>query len=138
MKKIILSILVLALVGAAGVYYYAFVYSKNRKIDMVNAEAMTIDVNTLVKAFQENELEAGKSYVNKVVLIEAKVSATEISQAGERIVSLSSDDPFYGIVVTLDSAEVATVNINDKVAIKGVCQGFLNTDVRITNAILVK
>ena len=48
MKKIILSILVLALVGAAGTYYYAFVYSKNRKFDMVNAEAMTIEANTLV------------------------------------------------------------------------------------------
>ena len=58
MKKIILSILVLALVGAAGTYYYAFVYSKNRKFDMVNAEAMTIEANALVKAFQENETEA--------------------------------------------------------------------------------
>jgi hypothetical protein len=65
MKKIILSVLVLALIGAAGTYYYAFVYSKNRKFDMVNAEAMTIEANTLVKAFQDNEADANKNYLEK-------------------------------------------------------------------------
>ncbi len=71
MKKIILSVLVLALVGAAGTYYYAFVYSKNRKFDMVNAEAMTIEASALVKAFQDNEAEANKNYLDKVLMIKS-------------------------------------------------------------------
>jgi hypothetical protein len=50
---------------------------------------------------------------------------------------LSSDDPFAGVMVTLDSTEAAAVNMNDKVTIKGFCKGFLS-DVVITSAIVVK
>jgi hypothetical protein len=137
MKKIILSILVLALVGAAGTYYYAFVYSKNKKFDMVNAEAMTIEANALVKAFQENEAEANKTYLDKVLLISGSVSATDKTQTGERTLTLSSDDPFAGVMVTLDSTEAAAINMNDKITVKGFCKGFLS-DVVITSAIVVK
>lgn len=137
MKKIILSVLVIALVGAAGAYYYAFVYSKNRKFDMVNAEAMTIEANALVKAFQDNEAEANKNYLDKVLLISGTVSATDKTQAGERTVTLSSDDPFAGVMVTLDSTEAALVNVNDKLTVKGFCKGFLS-DVVVTSAIVAK
>ena len=137
MKKIILSVLVLALIGAAATYYYAFVYSKNRKFDMVNAEAMTIEANTLVKAFQDNEAEANKNYLDKVLMISGTVSATDQTQAGERTVTLSSDDPFAGVMVTLDSTEAALVNVNNKLKVKGFCKGFLS-DVVITSAIVVK
>ena len=137
MKKIILSVLVLALIGAAGTYYYAFVYSKNRKFDMVNAEAMIIEANTLVKAFQDNEAEANKNYLDKVLMISGTVSATDQTQTGERTVTLSSDDPFAGVMITLDSTEVTSVNVNDKLTVKGFCKGFLS-DVVITSAIVTK
>lgn len=137
MKKIILSVLVIALVGAASAYYYAFIYSKNRKFDMVNAEAMTIEANALVKAFQDNEAEANKNYLDKVLLISGTVSATDQTQAGERTVTLSSDDPFAGVMVTLDSTEAALVNVNDKLTVKGFCKGFLS-DVVVTSAIVAK
>lgn len=137
MKKIILSILALAIIGAAGTYYYVFVYSKNRKFDMVNAEAMAIDANALVKAFQENETEANKNYLDKVLLISGTVSATDKTQTGERTVTLSSEDPFAGVMVTLDSTEAAAVNVSDKVTVKGFCKGFLS-DVIITSAIVAK
>ena len=137
MKKIILSILVLALIGAAGTYYYAFVYSKNRKFDMVNAEGTSIEAVTLVKAFQENETEANKNYLDKVLLISGTISATDQTQTGDRTLTLSSDDPFAGVMVTLDSTEASLVNMNDKVTVKGFCKGFLS-DVVITSAVIVK
>ncbi len=137
MKKIILSILVLALIGAAGTYYYAFVYSKNRKFDMVNAEGTSIEAVTLVKAFQENETEANKNYLDKVLVISGSVSATDQTQTGDRTLTFSSDDPFAGVMVTLDSTEAAAININDKVTVKGFCKGFLS-DVVITSAVIVK
>ncbi len=137
MKKIILSILVLALIGAAGTYYYAFVYSKNRKFDMVNAEGTSIEAVTLVKAFQENETEANKNYLDKVLVISGSVSATDQTQTGDRTLTLSSDDPFAGVMVTLDSTEAAAINMNDKVTVKGFCKGFLS-DVVITSAVIVK
>ena len=104
---------------------------------MVNAEAMTIDAKTLVKAFQDNEAEANKNYLEKVLMIDGTVSATDKTQDGERTLTLSTDDPFSGVMVTLDSTEVSAVNINDNIKVKGFCKGFLS-DVVITSAIVVK
>ncbi|MBM3444266.1 MAG: hypothetical protein FJX83_04680 [Bacteroidetes bacterium] len=137
MKKIIISILLLGLIGGASAYYYAFVYMKNRKFDMVNAEAASVDASVLVKAYQENETSANASYLDKVLLISGTVSATDQTQMGERTLTLSSEDPFSGVMVTLDSAEAASVNVNDQVKVKGFCKGYLS-DVVVTNAIIVK
>lgn len=137
MKKIIISILLLGLIGGASAYYYAFVYMKNRKFDMVNAEAASVDASALVKAYQENEASANASYLDKVLLISGTVSATDQTQMGERTLTLSSEDPFSGVMVTLDSAEAASVNVNDQVKVKGFCKGYLSVVV-VTNAIIVK
>jgi hypothetical protein len=133
MKKIIISVLLLGLIGGASAYYYAFVYMKNRKFDMVNAEAASVDASVLVKAYQENETSANASYLDKVLLI----SGTDQTQMGERTLTLSSEDPFSGVMVTLDSAEAAALNVNDQVKVKGFCKGYLS-DVVVTNAIIVK
>jgi hypothetical protein len=91
----------------------------------------------LVKAFQDNEAEANKNYLDKVLMISGTVSATDQTQAGERTVTFSSDDPFAGVMVTLDSTEAALVNVNDKLTVKGFCKGFLS-DVVVTSAIVAK
>jgi hypothetical protein len=137
MKKIIFSLILLGALAAGGAYYYAFVYSKNRKFDMVNAESTGVEAGALVKTFQENETNANAEYLDKVLLISGTVSATDKTQAGERTLTLSSDDPFSGVMVTLDSLEATTVNVNDAIKVKGFCKGFLS-DVIITNAIVVK
>lgn len=135
MKRIILSALVLILIIAASGYYYVFIYSKNRKFDMEHAESMNIKADELVKAFQENEANANKLYLDKVLLINGVVGATAKTQAGETSVTLSSSDPFSGVMATLDSTITRQVKVGDKIDIKGFCKGFLS-DVVITNAII--
>ena len=135
MKKIILSALVLILIIAASGYYYVFIYSKNRKFDMEHAESMNIKADELVKAFQENEANANKLYLDKVLLINGVVGATAKTQAGETSVTLSSSDPFSGVMATLDSTITSQVKVGDTIDIKGFCKGFLS-DVVITNAII--
>ncbi len=135
MKKIILSALVLILIIAASGYYYVFIYSKNRKFDMEHAESMNIKADELVKAFQENEASANKQYLDKVLLINGVVGATAKTQAGETSVTLSSSDPFSGVMATLDSTITSQVKVGDTIDIKGFCKGFLS-DVVITNAII--
>ena len=135
MKKIILYALVLILIVATSGYYYVFIYSKNRKFDMEHAESMNIKADELVKAFQENEANANKLYIDKVLLINGVVGATAKTQAGETSVTLSSSDPFSGVMATLDSTITSQVKVGDTIDIKGFCKGFLS-DVVITNAIL--
>lgn len=135
MKKIILSALVLILIIAASGYYYVFIYSKNRKFDMEHAESMKIKAEELVKAFQENETNANKLYLDKVLLINGVVGATAKTQSGETSVTLTSSDPFSGVMATLDSSVTAQVKVGDTIDIKGFCKGFLS-DVVITNALI--
>lgn len=135
MKRIILSALVLILIIAASGYYYVFIYSKNRKFDMEHAESMNIKADELVKAFQENEANANKLYLDKVLLITGVVGATAKTQAGETSVTLSSSDPFSGVMATLDSTITSQVKVGDTIDIKGFCKGFLS-DVVITNALI--
>lgn len=135
MKKIILYALVLILIVATSGYYYVFIYSKNRKFDMEHAESMNIKADELVKAFQENEANANKLYIDKVLLINGVVGATAKTQAGESSVTLSSSDSFSGVMATLDSTVTSQVKVGDTIDIKGFCKGFLS-DVVITNAIL--
>ena len=137
MKKIILSALIIILLGASAGYYYVFVYSKNKKFDMQNAESIAIDATTLVKSFQDNEANANKLYLDKVLLIKGSVGSIAKTQAGENTITLSSEDPFSSVMATLDSTESKTANIGDTLLIKGFCKGFLS-DVVITNAIINK
>lgn len=135
MKKIILSALVVILVAASAGYYYVFVYSKNKKFDMENAASIAIDATTLVKSFQDDEANANKLYLDKVLLIKGAVGSSSKTQAGENTVTLSSADPFSGVMATLDTTKSNILNIGDTIVIKGFCKGFLS-DVVITNAII--
>jgi hypothetical protein len=137
MKKIILSALIIILLGASAGYYYVFVYSKHKKFDMENAESIAIDATVLVKSFQDNEANANKLYLDKVLLIKGSVGSIAKTQAGENTITLSSEDPFSSVMATLDSTESKTANIGDTLLIKGFCKGFLS-DVVITNAIINK
>jgi hypothetical protein len=96
---------------------------------------MNIKADELVKAFQENEASANKQYLDKVLLINGVVGATAKTQAGETSVTLSSSDPFSGVMATLDSTITSQVKVGDTIDIKGFCKGFLS-DVVITNAII--
>jgi hypothetical protein len=136
-KKIIIGALVAIVLAAGGGYYYAFVYMKNKKFDMVNAEATATTAVELVKAFQADEAGSNAKYLDKVLQITGTVASTGTTQTGEKTITLASEDPFAGVMATIDSTAAAEVAEGQSVTLKGFCKGFLS-DVVITNAIPVK
>jgi hypothetical protein len=136
-KKIIIGALVAIVLAAVGGYYYAFVYMKNKKFDMVNAEATATTAVELVKAFQADEAGSNAKYLDKVLQITGTVASTGTTQTGEKTITLASEDPFAGVMATIDSTAAAEVAEGQSVTLKGFCKGFLS-DVVITNAIPVK
>lgn len=136
-KKIIIGALVAIVLAAGGGYYYAFVYMKNKKFDMVNAEATATTAVELVKAFQADEAGSNAKYLDKVLQITGTVASTGTTQTGEKTITLASEDPFAGVMATIDSTAAAEVSEGQSVTLKGFCKGFLS-DVVITNAIPVK
>jgi proline racemase len=137
LKKIIIGVLIAIIAIAGGGYYYAFVYMKNKKFDMENAEATSISSVELVKAFQTDEAGSNAAYLDKVLQITGTVSTTGTTQTGEKTITLGSEDPFAGVMVTIDSAAAINVAAGEPITLKGFCKGFLS-DVVITNAIQVK
>jgi tRNA_anti-like len=136
-KKIIIGALVAIVLTAGGGYYYAFVYMKNKKFDMVNAEATATTAVELVKAFQADEAGSNAKYLDKVLQITGTVASSGTTQTGEKTITLASEDPFAGVMATIDSTAAAEVADGQTVTLKGFCKGFLS-DVVITNAIPVK
>lgn len=136
-KKIIIGALVAIVLAAGGGYYYAFVYMKNKTFDMVNAEATATTAVELVKAFQADEAGSNAKYLDKVLQITGTVASTGTTQTGEKTITLASEDPFAGVMATIDSTAAAEVAEGQSVTLKGFCKGFLS-DVVITNAIPVK
>jgi hypothetical protein len=136
-KKIIIGALVAIVLAAVGGYYYAFVYMKNKKFDMVNAEATVTTAVELVKAFQADEAGSNAKYLDKVLQITGTVASTGTTQTGEKTITLASEDPFAGVMATIDSTAASEVAEGQSVTLKGFCKGFLS-DVVITNAIPVK
>jgi len=136
-KKIIIVALIAIIAAAGSGYYYVFIYMKNKKFDMVNAEATSITSVELVKAFQTDEAGSNVAYLDKVLQITGTVSTTGTTQTGEKTITLGSEDPFSGVMATLDSTATISVAEGETITIKGFCKGFLS-DVVITNAIPVK
>jgi hypothetical protein len=78
---------------------------------------------------------ANKLYLDKVLLIKGSVGSFSKTQAGENTITLSSADPFSGVMASLDTTVSKILNIGDTIEIKGFCKGYLS-DVVITNAII--
>ena len=118
-KKIIIGALVAIVLAAGGGYYYAFVYMKNKKFDMVNAEATATTAVELVKAFQADEAGSNAKYLDKVLQITGTVASTGTTQTGEKTITLASEDPFAGVMATIDSTAAAEVAEGQSVTLKG-------------------
>ena len=137
MKKIIIGLLVVLLLAAGGTYYYAFVYMKNRKVDMANAESIQVTAVELVKAYQTDEASANAKYLDKIVEVSGTVNATGSTQAGETTLTLASEDPFSGVFATLDATKADSAAVNQNITVKGYCKGFLS-DVVLTSVIITQ
>lgn len=133
-KKIILTLFLIGLVSAVGVWYYVFVYSKNNHRNVASENGIIITANQLVADYTANEDSANKKYLNKAIEVTGEVS--NVQQDSLINVTLKSADAFTNVYLTLvanqprpDSGKVVTI--------KGICTGKLS-DVVLNEAIIIK
>lgn len=132
MKKILIALVILIALGLVVAYY---LYNKP-KTDYSSAKAdININAVELFNAFNSNEQEAGAKYLNKVLAVEGTISQIQKNQKGETVIYLASDDPMFGIQITMlpsDSVNYNKLSENGQATLKGLCTGFAN-DVVLTN-----
>lgn len=121
--KIIVGFLFLiTLVFSFGVYMY---FKPSEKV--VLAEALyEVNAESIYREFSDNETEANKKYLNKVITVEGKVSEMLTIDSTGLNVTLSSDNPLFGVSCQLPMETIKTkLKIGDDVRIKGLCTGKL-------------
>jgi len=123
MKAILISLLFVALLGSA--YAWFFVWNKPQQ-NIKQASAISINATDLFNAYSLNEVEANKTYINKVVAVTGEVSNVGTNNEGKTVVLLKSDDLMFGVNCTLE--EAAPIKNGETITLKGLCTGFL-TDV---------
>jgi hypothetical protein len=123
MKKIIVLLTVLAIAGTIAAYY---LYNKpvgslhSRKADVI------IRADSLFSAFESNEADANRKYLNKVILVSGRVQALN-SDTGGTTVSLGTTDGMFGVNCRLEdnSLHSGIYDIGREVRLKGLCTGYL-------------
>lgn len=132
MKKILISVLVLALASSL---VFVLVYNKPHR-NPEKEEAVQVNALDLFNAFESNEAEANTKYLDKVLEITGVVSEITANQEKQPIVVLESGNMIFGVRCTMQHDQ-ANTHIGDTVSIRGICTGYLS-DVIITNGTISK
>lgn len=137
MKKIFFIGVIFALLAASYAYY---LYQKPLA-DLENADvAYSINADELFSQFQNNEDEANKKYLGKVIQVNGKVKELSIGDSGDLSVILYSGAAIFGINCGLGKTKDSpfkNYKVGDSIKVKGECTG-IAMDVVMTRCVIVK
>ena len=128
-KKILLGVLVLVMIGA-GIGVYLF----NKPAHKVEDETSTsVAAGTLAKEFSTDSAKANNKYLGKPIAVNGIVD--EVDKNNGVLVVLQTEDPMFGVECGMrDTA--TTLTKGQKVTIKGYCSGAKMTGVSLTGCVI--
>jgi len=131
MKKIILILLVLGVIGG-GVGFYLY----NKPVDKMKSMSVdaTLTAEQLFTEFEEDEMKANEKYLDKVLVVKGEVTKTSKDEEKATIL-LDTGDMLANIMCQMEDTEVDLPAEGDMVSIKGLCTGYL-TDVVLIKGII--
>jgi hypothetical protein len=120
MKKILLVILVIAVVGVgAGIYLWNKAPAK-----VEDSASSAINADDLAIAFTTNEQQANGKFLNKVLDVSGTIAEVTKNQDGKTVITLGvASDPLSGIQCTMRESRVKA-EVGKPVTIKGFCNGY--------------
>lgn len=132
MKKV--SIIVVALLCTIAIAGYKLYNKSHRAVE--EEEAIVLTAVDLFAAYETNEEDANKKYLDKVIEVKGMVSEILLNQDGKTVIILSTSNPMFGINCTLENTS-DNIQTGSTLFIKGICTGYLS-DVVITHGIIEK
>lgn len=136
MKKILLSIIAVLILGVGAVYYYVFIYSKNNHRDIQSEKSLVISSEMLVKEYEASDSIANTKYLNKALEIKGCLAEKGTNTIGQITLIMGDQDPFAKrVFITLNSKTPITQKVGDTIIVKGKCTGNLS-DVVVTEAVI--
>lgn len=134
MKKIVISILVIGLLGGLATAFY--MWNKPKRTAADEAAVATLSADDLFMQYSENEANANKAYLDKIVQVSGVVASTDTDESGLDVVYLETSDIMGLVSCTFARDNHPDVAAGASVEIKGICTGIL-TDVVLTQSTLV-
>jgi len=135
MKRILLALLALALIGA-GVGYY--MWNKPHQ-DMAAAKTdLAIDATALFAEYNADETSCNAKYLEKVIAVSGKVKEVTNDEGNVKVSLETGGDFGVRCLLSTTSSHARTeFSPGEAVTFKGTCNG-LNFDVELSNCVEIK
>ena len=133
MRKIILFILVLGIIGA-GIGYYMY----NKPVASLENKKPEVEVTALqlVHHYEADEKLADESYLGKLLQVSGKVVDITLED-GKKKISLETSNPLSLVICELEAGtETGALKAGDEVKIKGKCTGYLSDVILVQSSIV--
>src|SRR5688572_12640603 len=121
-KRIILSVVAIALL-CGGWYGFREYNRKVKDLSKVKAE-LQIQATDLITAFEKNESESNRLYLDKIIAVKGRVRSVEKDDKGHFSVILGEENSLSSVRCSMDSvhqADVSQLAAGTSVTIKGAC-----------------
>ncbi len=136
MKKILIVLLGLAVLGGIGGYY---LWNKPHKNVAAAKADVVFTADHLLNAFETDENAANAKYLDKIIKVNGVIKDIEKTDSGEISVILATDNEMSSVICNFDPAfkDNQKLKSGEKVVIKGLCSGFL-MDVVLDRCVLAQ
>lgn len=125
MKKILLYLLPIVLIGLTAAYY---MYNKPHQNMQRSAADLQMTAAELYRQFDTDESAANTQYLDKVIAVTGRVKEVITDEEGIISVHLENDGEMFGVVCQLDQLsehQRTDFPIGETVTLKGICTGKL-------------
>ena len=125
MKKIIIILLVLGVVGAF--FGYTQYNKTHESLESVKAD-QTMDAAGIYASYENDETSANEKFNGKVVEVSGIIQSVSTDESGLLKVTLDSENDFGGVICQMNKEKGYTESDFDegsKVTLRGDCTGFL-------------
>lgn len=125
MKRILI---LLAGIGVIGLIVGLIIYNKPHKNIGKSKADFTLTSQELFAAFESNEAVANEKYLDKVIAVSGKVTASSTDEDGLTSITLDGGGMMFGVICKLDALTAHARNDfspGEDITLKGVCSGML-------------
>jgi DNA/RNA endonuclease YhcR with UshA esterase domain len=135
LKKIILGILVLGIIGS----FVAYKMYNKPHVNVAEASSdITISADKILNDFSTDETTAHAKYLEKIIEVKGVIS--EIKTEKEKgIITLKTNDDFGSVICHLSAESttaISTLKEGETVTLKGICTGYLMDVILIKSEII--
>ncbi len=134
-KKIIITVLVLGIIGA----FVAYKMYNKPHVNVSETKAdITITADKILNDFSSDETIANSKYLEKIVKVKGEIANLKIEKE-KGIIALKTNDDFGSVICHLSEAStkiIENLKVGQTISIKGICTGFLMDVILVKSEII--